>query len=216
VKTLLLLRHAKSDQGPEYPDDHARPLAKRGQKDARRMGRFLAVAGLLPDVAVSSTAERALDTLTRAMEAGGWTDVPAHATDALYEATAEAVLDVVRALGADAETALLVGHEPTFSHVVSRLVGGGAVEMATGALARVELDVEGWAEVEFGRGALAWLVPPKALRDLPLKKALAGPPAEANAAADAAADAAGDGPAAGSAPAADPAGGAPASNVVPS
>lgn len=173
MKTLLLLRHAKSDWGAEYEDDHERPLSKRGRKAARRMGRFLAVAGLRPDLAVTSTADRARDTLARAARAGGWTGVPVHATDALYEASPEALLDVVRALPTGTTTALLVGHEPTFSIAAGRLVGSAGLAMPTGTLARIELDVVHWEEASFGGGTLLWLIPPRALAGLGLKQAMA-------------------------------------------
>lgn len=173
MKTLLLLRHAKSDWDAEYGDDHARPLAARGQKAARRMGRLLAVAGPRPDVVVTSTATRARETLERAAAAGGWADVVVHPTDALYEASPEGLLAVVRALPDEAETALLVGHEPTFSTAVGRLIGAGAVAMPTAALATVEVEVERWADVAFGAGTLCGLVTPKVLRGLGLKAAAA-------------------------------------------
>ena len=67
MRTLLLLRHAKSDWDASYADDHERPLAKRGKKAAALIGRHLAATGQVPDRVVSSTAVRAADTVRRAM-----------------------------------------------------------------------------------------------------------------------------------------------------
>ena len=163
MKTLLLLRHGKSDWDADYAGDHDRPLAERGQKGARKMGRFLTTARAVPDRAVTSSARRARETLATAAEAGGWTG-PARVTEALYEARPEDVLRQIQAEPDSARTLLVVGHEPTWSGLVSRLIGGGNVEMKTAAVARVDLDVERWADAAFGRGALAFLLPPAALR----------------------------------------------------
>ena len=163
MKTILLLRHGKSDWDAEYGADHDRPLAERGQKGARKMGRFLTTARNLPDRALTSSATRARETLATAAEAGGWTG-PARVTEALYEATPEAVLAEIQAEPDDAATLIVVGHEPTWSGTVSKLIGGGRVQMKTAAVACVEVEVERWADVQFGRGSLAFLVPPRALR----------------------------------------------------
>lgn len=176
MKTLLLLRHAKSDWDAAYSDDHARPLAERGLKAARKMGRWATSIGLVPDQALASTALRARQTLALAAEAGGWGGV-ARLTDALYEATPEAVLAEIRATPDDVGVLVVVGHEPTTSRLVSLLIGGGAVEIKTAAAARVDVPVMRWADVAPARGVLAALVPPGAFepgvyRDL--KKAADG------------------------------------------
>lgn len=161
MKTLLLLRHAKSDWDAAYADDHARPLAERGVKAARKMGRWATSIGLVPDRALASTALRARQTLALAAEAGGWGG-PARLTDALYGATPQAVLDEIRTTPDDAGVLVVVGHEPTTSGLVGLLIGGGAVEIKTAAVARVDVPVMRWADVAPGAGLLAALVPPAA------------------------------------------------------
>ncbi len=69
----------------------------------------------------------------------------------------------MNAEGDAAEVLLLVGHQPGWGETVSRLIGGGAVQFPTAALARVDVDVQQWRDVAFGRGELIWLVSPKAL-----------------------------------------------------
>ena len=163
MKTILILRHGKSDWDAAYGQDHDRPLAERGQKGARKVGRFLTTARAVPDRALTSSAARARETLATAAEAGGWTG-PARVTNALYEATPEAVLREIQAEPDDAQTLVVVGHEPTWSGLVSKLIGGGAIQMKTAAVAAIEVEVERWADVQFGRGSLAFLLPPGALR----------------------------------------------------
>ena len=163
MKTILLLRHGKSDWDADYADDHGRPLADRGQKGARKMGRFITTARTVPDRALTSSAVRARETLATAAEAGGWLG-PARVSDALYEATPEAVLREIQAEPDDAQTLVVVGHEPTWSGLVSLLIGGGRVQMKTASVARIDVEVERWADVQAGRGLLVSLLPPSALR----------------------------------------------------
>ncbi|MEM6287790.1 MAG: histidine phosphatase family protein [Bacteroidota bacterium] len=163
MKTILFLRHGKSDWDADYVGDHERPLAERGQKGARKMGRFLTTARVVPDRAITSSAVRARETLATAAEAGGWTG-PARVTDALYEATPEEVLREIRKEPDDAQTVIVVGHQPTWSRTISMLIGGGQIEVKTATVARVDVAVERWADVQAGRGTLAFLLPPSALR----------------------------------------------------
>lgn len=163
MKTLLFLRHAKSDWDADYSGDHARPLARRGRKAAKRMGRFLAAAGEVPDFALSSTAVRARDTLRRVLRAGGWEGLPFSLDPALYLEGPAVVLRRIQAAPDAATRLLVVGHEPDWSDTVSRLIGGGALRFPTACIARVDVPAASWREVDFGGGELVWMVPPKVL-----------------------------------------------------
>ena len=164
MKTILFLRHGKSDWDADFSTDHERPLAKRGVKASATMGRFIATCGVLPDRIITSTAVRARTTIQLAKEAGGW-DAPTRETKTLYHASPTDLLVQIRAEDDAADVLLLVGHEPTWGSTVSRLAGGGALKYPTAALARVDFDVRRWQDVAFGNGELIWLVPPKALAD---------------------------------------------------
>jgi phosphohistidine phosphatase len=160
---LILLRHGKSDWDADYGgDDSARPLARRGRKAAQRMGRFLTRARQVPDAAVTSPALRAEDTLRLAMEEGGWT-CPVRTAPALYGGGVSGLLAEVRREPVTTGVLLVVGHEPTWSEAVSAFIGGGEVRLPTGAMARVDFDVDGWDEVGPGTGVLVWSVVPRLL-----------------------------------------------------
>jgi phosphohistidine phosphatase len=164
MKTLLFFRHGKSDWDAPFDRDHDRPLAKRGRNSAKTMGRFLASAGQEPDVIVTSTAVRARDTVRLASRAGGWS-APIRETVDLYGASPQGVVSLVHAESDSASILLLAGHEPTWSHTVSMLIGGGHLRFPTAGMARIDFDVHSWEGVEFGRGELIWMIPPKALID---------------------------------------------------
>ena len=159
-KRLLLFRHAKSDWHAGIPDDHERPLTKRGSEAARVMGRVLAAADQLPDLVVTSTAVRARTTVELAHTTGGWT-CPVETSDALYDTDAASVLKEIRKLPDAAASVLLAGHEPTWSELASRLIGGGDLRFPTAAVVLIDLGVDKWRDATFGHGALVWLLQPK-------------------------------------------------------
>ena len=72
MKSIILFRHGKSDWNANYDGDHNRPLARRGIKATKNMGRFLAERNQIPDLVISSTAVRARTSAELAMEAGNW------------------------------------------------------------------------------------------------------------------------------------------------
>ncbi len=182
MKTILLMRHAKSDWTAETPDTE-RPLAERGVKAAAKMGRLVSASGCVPDRALVSSAVRTRETMRLAAEAGAWTG-PARITDALYEATAPAVLAEIQGEPDGAATLVVVGHEPTTSQLAALLVGGGTFEVKTGSVLRIDVPVVRWADVTAGRGALVWALAPDTLDVAAYKKlkkkAKATPPEPAN------------------------------------
>ncbi len=162
-KRLYLIRHAKSDWGNPYGGDHDRPLAKRGIKAAKLMGRFLTATQEVPEAVLASSALRARTTAELMAKAGGW-DVEIAMTRAFYESHAEKVVQEIRRQDDDGASLLVVGHEPTWSSLVGGLTGGSEVRMATATLVRIDFDVSSWAEVADGRGLLMWMITPRLLQ----------------------------------------------------
>jgi phosphohistidine phosphatase len=163
MKSVYLLRHAKSDWSSDYSTDHERPLSRRGRRAAATVGRFLAALDQAPQAVVTSTAVRARTTVELAASAGGW-HCPVRQEGELYGGSTEQVLAAIRTAPAEADRLIVAGHEPTWSTAVERLAGGGSVKMVTAALARIDLPVESWDEAGFGIGTLTWLVTPKLLQ----------------------------------------------------
>ena len=160
MKTVLFFRHGKSDWDADWDYDHERPLAKRGRKAAKVMGRLLAETGPVPDSVVSSSATRARQTLKRAQKAGRW-DAAVRITDVLYGASPSDLLETIRREPDTTEVLMLVGHEPTWSETIEDFIGQDIGHFPTAALARVDLDIDSWREAAFGQGTLAWLRKPR-------------------------------------------------------
>ncbi|MGQ5260809.1 SixA phosphatase family protein [Micromonospora sp. ZYX-F-536] len=124
TRTLILLRHAKAEQGSDGTDDAVRPLSARGQADAAAAGAWLARQALLPDVVICSTARRTRQTWHQV--AMGMTGTPPEGGPAgprpsvryepgAYDAHPEELLALVRTVDAEARTALLIAHNPGIS-----------------------------------------------------------------------------------------------------
>jgi phosphohistidine phosphatase len=117
-RELVLLRHAKS-AWPDVPD-HERPLARRGRRDAPVMGRWLRTAGHVPDQVLCSTARRARETWQLA-QAGLGAAPAVSFDDAVYQGSAEQLLQVIRRTSQAARTLLIVGHDPAIPELALRL-----------------------------------------------------------------------------------------------
>ncbi|MEJ2084760.1 MAG: histidine phosphatase family protein [Acidobacteriota bacterium] len=163
MKSLYILRHAKSDWTTKVEGDHERPLNKRGSEAAQLMGSFLTAIDQIPDRILSSTATRALATAELASSAGNW-QRPIEFESLLYGADRSTVLRLIRDSEVEGQRLLIVGHEPTCSSLMSALVGGCRIRFPTAALGRVDLEIERWSEIDAGIGSLLWLVTPKLLR----------------------------------------------------
>ncbi len=159
---LYLLRHGKSDWEAPSGSDHDRPLALRGRRAARRVGRFLRDLGQEPSSVVTSTAARARTTAEFAAAAGSW-KCSIRSTGDLYLPAPAALLAAARAEAVGAERLMLVGHEPAWSQAVGLFAGGGRVRMVTAALARLDFPGNDWSRIDFGLATLIWLITPKLL-----------------------------------------------------
>lgn len=166
MRTLLLLRHAKSSWDDDRRDDHERPLAPRGVRAAALVGAYLAEESRAPDLVLCSAARRAVETWERA--AAVLPRAPRLVLDeALYLASPEQILARVRRVEDRVARLLVVGHNPGFQQLALELAGGAASAEArrigkfpTGALASFTLARAGWSELAPGRVRLADFVRP--------------------------------------------------------
>ena len=167
MKRLYLLRHAKSAWDDPSLRDRDRPLAPRGRKAAKRVGRWAGRRGIRPQLVVCSSATRAQQTLERVLPGLGEPTVWVEAT--LYAAGAETLLARIRALPGEVDDAMLVGHNPGLHELLLLLAAPGPLReraderLPTGSLAELETGVERWADVTPGTARLTELVLPREL-----------------------------------------------------
>ncbi len=160
MKTVLLMRHGKSDWDADYRDDRDRPLAPRGVRASRTMGRVLSGLAQVPDRIVSSPAVRANATAELAALAGGWS-APISSDARLYEESIEQAFELLRELDDEARRGMLVGHQPDLSLLGELLIGGGSLVLPTAAVCRIDCACDRWRDLEPGAGELRWLLPPR-------------------------------------------------------
>ncbi len=145
MRTLLLLRHAKSSWKQPELDDHDRPLNKRGKKEAPKVGKYLKENNLVPDLILCSTARRARDTAQAAAEESGYPGEIEFTHD-LYLSDTGCYLDILRCLPNSVNCVLVVGHNPDLDDLLA-LLTDVPEHMTTAALARIELPISSWQEL---------------------------------------------------------------------
>ena len=159
MKTLFVLRHAKSSWDDASLADFDRPLNDRGRKTAPFMGGVMAERDLLPDVIFSSPAVRARDTASLVKKAGKL-DAEIRFDERIYEASPQTLKQVVAGIDDQFRSAMVVGHNPGMEGFV-RLLTGKLEAMPTAALAIIDLDIARWEDVGTGRGTLRQVIRPK-------------------------------------------------------
>lgn len=145
MKTLLLLRHAKSSWKQQGLNDHDRPLNRRGKREAPQVGRYLKENDLLPDLILCSTARRARDTAQAVVDESGYEGEMDQLHD-LYLSDTGCYLDVLKRLPDDVSRVLLVGHNPELDELLTLLTDVNQ-HMTTASLAHIDLPITCWSEL---------------------------------------------------------------------
>ncbi len=145
MKTLLVLRHAKSSWSDPALADHERPLNKRGRRDAPRVGDLMREHGLMPDVVISSDAARARLTAEAVVEAARY-EGETLLDPRLYMASPADIVSLLRTVRQRAESLMIVGHNPALEELVLRLTGERQ-DLPTAALAQIVLPIDRWRDL---------------------------------------------------------------------
>ncbi|HEX7296895.1 MAG TPA: histidine phosphatase family protein [Pyrinomonadaceae bacterium] len=161
MRTLYLLRHAKSSWKETNLADFDRPLSGRGRRATDTVGSFLKDEQITLDLVVSSPAVRARQTIELVLRAAKMKP-ELRFDERIYEATAARLLEVVSQLENDHKAVLLVGHNPGMQELLLLLTGQNE-EYPTAALTKISFKNLKWAEVGNKKGNLEWIVKPKEL-----------------------------------------------------
>ena len=168
MKTLTLLRHAKSTWDDPVSRDFDRPLNKRGHRAAQTIGREMRRLGLEFDRVAASPAARVQETLDGVAEGYGRSLEPGF-DQRIYLASPETLLDIARSTDDTADSLLIVGHNPGLEGLAMLLAGESALrsELAekypTATLAVISFPVERWSDVAEGTGTLSRFIRPRDL-----------------------------------------------------
>jgi phosphohistidine phosphatase len=170
MRRLLLLRHAKSSWAEPGASDHARPLNRRGQEAAPRIGAYLGRHKLIPDCVLCSTAKRTRETwdlVSAEMRAAP----QAAYVERLYDASPRTLLEVLRHADAAAKSVLVVGHNPGLQEVATELIAAGDLDdrerlrekLPTGGLVVIDFAITDWSKLHARSGRLERFVVPRML-----------------------------------------------------
>lgn len=146
TKELLIMRHAKSSWDDDSLSDHQRPLNRRGRKDAPRMALFLVGQNLVPDLIVSSDANRARSTAELVAENLNVSDIAVEFVEDFYLAPPDIYIEYAWRLADQFNRPLFVGHNPGMEHLVNGLSQGAWESMPTAAIAHCVFDFDTWTE----------------------------------------------------------------------
>jgi phosphohistidine phosphatase len=171
VKTILLLRHAKSAWSEPRLDDHDRPLSRRGEQAAKAMADHIARKEPRPDLILCSTAMRTRQTLAPIVKRLRAPAPPISLEKALYLASEDILLAHIRALPDDVATVLLIAHNDGIWQLAASLAGRGPADALaalrekypTGALVTLRVPDRPWRDLAPGSAELAAFVRPRDL-----------------------------------------------------
>ena len=155
MKSLTLLRHAKSERDSPDGSDFARSPNDRGLADAARMGEEMRKLGLRYDLVSASPARRVVETL----EAVG---LSPRFDERIYNASTQELLAIVQETEDVIDRLMLVGHNPGFERLAGQL-SNGPIDFPTGALVEIELLIEHWRHAGTASGQLVRFIRPKEL-----------------------------------------------------
>ena len=170
MKTLFLLRHASAENATTGLSDHDRALNGRGKQDAQAIGTFLKKQNLTFDFVLCSTALRARETADLVLAAADLI-VSVRYDRRIYEASPLGLLQVISEINADASAVIVVGHNPGIAELLQSITDR-AKPMATGTLAKIDLDAREWGRIRESKATLDWVVKPEQAAARPLGRNL--------------------------------------------
>jgi phosphohistidine phosphatase len=166
--SLYLIRHAKSSWSDPTLPDQERPLARRGRRDAKRIAKHLLRLGIMPELVLCSPAQRTRETLELVRPALG-TTATVRLEAELYAASAETLLERLRAVPEEVASVMLIGHNPGLQDLALVLASAGTelerleAKFPTAALATLTLPRATWRRLSQADAVLAAYVVPKQL-----------------------------------------------------
>jgi phosphohistidine phosphatase len=163
MKTLLLMRHAKSSWDNAETSDFERPLNEIGLKTAPFMGSIIYQNGLQPELIISSPAKRAKQTAVL-IKAVAEISAKIEYRDELYGARPTAFLEVTSGIVNKYDSVLLIGHNPELENFINKLTGENQ-SMRTASIAVIKLNVGKWSEISVGCGKLELVLRPADLME---------------------------------------------------
>ena len=161
MRTLYLLRHAKSSSGDASLPDFDRPLNPGGREAAEQVGKRLALEKLVEPLVICSPSVRTRETAEIVLQSANLV-VEVRFEQRIYDAALRDLVQVVSELPDEKHSAILIGHNPGMEELLTFLTGESR-RMPTCGLAKVQLEIESWNGLKPGKGSLEWFTTPNEL-----------------------------------------------------
>ena len=161
MKTLVLIRHAKSSWDNPTLADFDRPLNKRGICDAPRMGKRLNEKEIVPDLLLTSPAKRAITTCHYFADAIHCPATSIKSIPKLYHASEETLLEILRTLNNKSDVIFMVGHNPGLTDFLNKITNSFIQNIPTCGIAGISFTASKWNEITWGSGELIFFDFPK-------------------------------------------------------
>jgi len=160
MKTIILVRHAKSSWKNMMLADHDRPLNPRGKQNAPEMGRRLKSRNILPELLLASTAKRAKSTAKMIAKEIGYMDKVMKSKSLFHAGTSE-IIKIIQSLDNRFSVVMLFGHNPGFTSCANALTPSMIENIPTCGVVSIEFDIQTWKEIKPGSGNLQFFDYPK-------------------------------------------------------
>jgi phosphohistidine phosphatase len=161
MKTLYLMRHAKSSWKDGPIEDFDRPLNKRGERDAPFMGKLMNQTGILPQEMISSPAKRALSTASLFCSEIKFPHHKLKVDNNLYAASSKEMLSVIENLSENVESVLIIAHNPGLTDLANYLSDFPIDNIPTCGIVELLFNKKSWKEIEFGSCRMGFFEYPK-------------------------------------------------------
>jgi phosphohistidine phosphatase len=164
MKTLYVVRHAKSSWEDMSLSDHDRPLLPIGEKKTKRIVNYLKGKGVLPDLFISSSATRAYETARIIAKGLGYPEEKIVKEPNLYHASDDDILKELYGLDNDIDSVMIFGHNPTLTYFVNRYLDHTIFNLPTSGLAGIVFETDKWEKIGGAKNHIQFFVTPKMLK----------------------------------------------------
>jgi phosphohistidine phosphatase len=161
MKTLYLVRHAKSEKDFKNVQDYDRPLTERGIHDANMIAELLSSKSDIPDLIITSPANRAISTALIFGKEFNMAPNKFILDDSIYEAMEKDIVNIIENTSDKYGKIMLFGHNPAFTEVCNHYITPSIENMPTSAVMRIDFDINSWKETAGRKGKLVYLETPK-------------------------------------------------------
>jgi phosphohistidine phosphatase len=169
MKTLYIVRHAKSSWDDVHLSDHDRTVLPTGKKRTKKIARWLEEYKIFPDKIISSTAVRAYKTACLLAQGIGFPEEKIEKETALYDTDSEDIMEFLYTLPDTVEKVMVVGHNPAFTNLVNLFLDWGHQidNLPTSGVAAIRFETDKWDELDLAEQQVEFLITPKMVKEDP-------------------------------------------------